>query len=264
MKHLLKDNIGILFPRQAITEKFGYFVTNKISDINFTGTAGQFGAGLLFPLYVYPESKGHTQEDPIPNFKKQAVDEIEDKIGIKYKIKTEKGERNAFNPLDLLNYIYAILYSSTYRKTYKEYLKIDFPRIPYPKDKKVFWKLVDLGDKLRSLHLMESDLPEDDAGNYPVVGSNVITRKIIKKDWDFYDQGNSIGRIWINDDQYFDNVPLNTWELYIGGYMPAQKWLKDRTGRKLDYEDISHYQSILITLTRTIRLVNEIDKVYAA
>ncbi len=262
MKHMLKENIGILFPRQAITEKFGYFVTRKISDINFTGTAGQFGAGLLFPLYVYPESNGHTQEDPVPNFKKQAIDEIEDNIGIKYQEKADEGERNAFSPLDLLNYIYAILYSNTYREKYKEHLKIDFPRIPYPKDNKTFWSLVSLGNELRLLHLMELDLPNDDLGTYPVAGSNIVTRKIIKKDWDFYDKKNLIGRIWINDDQYFDNVPLSAWELYIGGYMPAQKWLKDRMGRKLGFEDISHYQMVLASLTRTIFLVNEIDKVY--
>jgi len=262
MKHFLKRNIGILFPRQAITEKFGYFVTTKICDINFTGTAGQFGAGLLFPLYVYPESKGHTQEDPIPNFNKKAIDEIENKIGIKYEVKTEKGERDAFNPLDLFNYIYAILHSNIYRATYKEYLKVDFPRIPYPKDKSYFWRLVGLGDELRLLHLMELDLPEDDAGSYPVAGSNVITRRIIKKDWDLYDQENSFGRVWINDEQYFDKIPLSAWELYIGGYIPAQKWLKDRVGRQLHYEDIGHYKNILITLKLTIQLVSEIDKVY--
>lgn len=262
MKHMLKDNIGILFPRQAITEKFGYFVTNKICDINFTGTAGQFGAGLLFPLYIYPESKGHVQEDPIPNFKKHAIDKIEDRIGIKYKTKKNKGDENSFCPLDLLNYIYAILFSNIYREKYKEHLKIDFPRIPYPKDKNTFWKLAGLGDELRLLHLMELNLTEDNTGNYPAAGSNIITRKIIKKDWDLYDKEGSIGRIWINDDQYFDNVPLSSWELYIGGYMPAQKWLKDRIGRTLSHEDIGHYQKILISLKRTILLVNNIDDAF--
>jgi hypothetical protein len=67
------------------------------------------------------------------------------------------------------------------------------------------------------------------------------------------------GRVWINDTQYFDNVPVIAWEFYIGGYQPAQKWLKDRHGRTLSFEDILHYQKIIVALTETHRIMQVID-----
>ena len=87
----------------------------------------------------------------------------------------------------------------------------------------------------------------------------MITRKIVKKDWELYDSEKQLGRIRINDSQYFDQIPVTAWEFYIGGYQPAQKWLKDRKGRKLSYEDIAHYQKIIVALTETDRLMREID-----
>ena len=81
------------------------------------------------------------------------------------------------------------------------------------------------------------------------------------KDWELFDEENGFGRIWINDEQYFDNIPLTAWEFYIGGYQPAQKWLKDRKGRKLEFEDKLHYQKIIVALTETDRIMNEIDKI---
>ncbi|HPS13800.1 MAG TPA: hypothetical protein PLB87_11020, partial [Prolixibacteraceae bacterium] len=68
-------------------------------------------------------------------------------------------------------------------------------------------------------------------------------------------------KIYINDTQYFDNVPSLAWNFYIGGYQPAQKWLKDRKGRKLDFEDILHYQKIIVALTETDRIMKEIDQI---
>jgi Type ISP C-terminal specificity domain len=69
----------------------------------------------------------------------------------------------------------------------------------------------------------------------------------------------TIGKVWINDTQYFDGVPAIAWEFYIGGYQPAQKWLKDRHGRTLSFEDILHYQKIIVSLTETHRIMQEID-----
>ena len=125
--------------------------------------------------------------------------------------------KESFTPLDLLDYIYAILHSPTYREKYKEFLKIDFPRVPYPKDTETFWQLVKLGEELRQLHLMESPVLNNLITQYPVVGGNQV-EKITYAD----------GKVFINPEQYFANVSKVAWEFYIGGYQPAQKWLKDR------------------------------------
>ena len=173
-----------------------------------------------------------------------------------------KGEQlNCFAPIDILDYIYAVLHAPSYREKYKEFLKIDFPRVPYPKDKDTFWALVQLGGEIRQIHLLESPKVEDYITTYPKYGDNMITTKIGKKDWELFDEEKQLGRIWINDEQYFDNIPRTAWEFYIGGYQPAQKWLKDRKDRKLEFDDILHYQKIIVALSETDRLMKEIDKI---
>lgn len=96
---------------------------------------------------------------------------------------------------------------------------------------------------------------------YPKDGCNIISRKLSKADWEITDQKNQSGRIWINDEQYFDQIPLVAWEFYIGGYQPAQKWLKDRRGGELSFDEILHYQKIIVALNETNRLMQEIDKI---
>jgi predicted helicase len=143
-----------------------------------------------------------------------------------------------------------VLHSPSYREKYKEFLKIDFPRIPYPKDKDTFWKLVKLGGQIREIHLLESDVVEKSISKYPIAGNNVVGK--IK-----YDKG----KVFINETQYFEGVPEVVWNFYIGGYQPAQKWLKDRKDRELQVEDIKHYLKIVVALNETDRLMKEIDKV---
>ena len=108
---------------------------------------------------------------------------------------------------------------------------------------------------------MESDKVEDYITSYPIGGDNKVTRKLTKNDIGYEAIDDVKGRVWINDDQYFDNVPLTAWEFYIGGYQPAQKWLKDRRGRTLEFDDILHYQKIIVALSETDRLMKEIDKI---
>jgi hypothetical protein len=108
---------------------------------------------------------------------------------------------------------------------------------------------------------LESSKVEDYISTYPKDGHNTITTKIGKKDWELHSQENKSGRIWINENQYFDNIPLNAWEFYIGGYHPAQKWLKDRKGRTLEFDDILHYQKIIVALSETDRIMKEVDKI---
>ncbi|MGI6319851.1 MAG: type ISP restriction/modification enzyme [Bacteroidales bacterium] len=115
--------------------------------------------------------------------------------------------------------------------------------------------------EIRQIHLLESPKVEQYITQYPIDGDNKVTRKLTKTDIGYEAIDDAKGRVWINDNQYFDNVPLVAWEFYIGGYQPAQKWLKDRKDRVLETEDIFHYQKIIVALTETDRLMKEIDKI---
>jgi len=161
-----------------------------------------------------------------------------------------EGLGEVFAPIDILDYIYAVLHSPTYREKYKEFLKIDFPRVPYPKDKETFWQLVKLGGEIRQIHLLESPVVDNYITQYPEDGNNLVVKPKYQD-----------GKVYINDTQYFANVPEVAWNFYIGGYQPAQKWLKDRKERKLEFDDILHYQKIIVALSETDRLMKEIDNI---
>jgi predicted helicase len=172
----------------------------------------------------------------------------------------KEAQPDTFAPIDILDYIYAVLHSPTYRERYKEFLKIDFPRVPYPSDADTFWQLVELGGKLRRIHLLESPSVERYITQYPLVGSDMVTSVRFQVTAQA-DGADAVGRVYINDTQYLDNVPQLAWDFYIGGYQPAQKWLKDRKGRNLGYDDISHYQKIIVALAETHALMQAIDAI---
>lgn len=265
MSNLLnKENVGLILPRQLQDNFHHIFITDKICDGNITSSARLFGAGYIFPLYLYPENKnleiGFGETERTPNLNKEIVNKIAEKLGLAF-VPEKEDKEGTFAPIDLLDYIYAVLHSPTYREKYKEFLKIDFPRVPYPKDVATFQQLVKLGSELRQVHLLESPLTEQFITTYPQDGNNIISRKISKKDFEITDEEKALGRVWINDEQYFDKVPAAAWEFYVGGYQPAQKWLKDRTGRQLSFDDILHYQKIIVALDETDRIMKEIDKV---
>lgn len=264
MQHFLnRKNIGIVVARQCANNWQYIFISKLIGEFNLTGTAGRYGSGNYFPLYIYPSQETNeifTEKDRKPNLNTEIVEQIANKLEIEFTNEKEEKE-NTFAPIDILDYIYAVLHSLTYREKYKEFLKIDFPRVPYPKDKNTFWQLVKLGGEIRQIHLLESPKVDDYITTYPKDGSNTITTKIAKKDWELFDTENGLGRIWINEKQYFDNIPLVAWVFYIGGYQPAQKWLKDRKERTLEFDDILHYQKIIVALSETDRLMKEIDKI---
>ena len=121
--------------------------------------------------------------------------------------------------------------------------------------------MVKFGGELRQIHLLESPTVNQLITTYPIDGSNTITRKLTKTNIGYEPKNNTTGKVWINDEQFFDNVPKIAWEFYIGGYQPAQKWLKDRKGRTLSYEDILHYQKIIVALSETDRLMKAVDGV---
>ncbi|HYG14578.1 MAG TPA: type ISP restriction/modification enzyme [Bacteroidia bacterium] len=252
MQHINKSNPALVVGRQgqAVGNDWNVcYVSSLITDNNIF----RRGGGTTMPLYIYPETNGQHSLDGKterkPNFDLKLIDKFAK--GLKLKFSAEKtGDKGTFAPIDVLDYIYAVLHSPAYREKYKEFLKIDFPRVPYPTDAGKFWQLVQLGGEIRQLHLLESDAVDKFITTYPVSGSNEV-----EKPW--FDNG----KVWINETQYFDKVPKIAWEFYIGGYQPAQKWLKDRKGRTLEFDDIRHYQQMIVALTETARLMQEIDKV---
>ncbi len=252
MRHfLIGDNVGIVVGRQCVSDWRYAFVTDKICEFNLTGTAGRFGSGYVFPLYTY-NSIDNNLFTRRPNLNMEIVGQIADRIGLTFEAEPSDNE-GAFSPFDLLDYIYGILHSPSYRERFNEFLKVDFPRIPYPTNASEFQRIAKIGGELRKVHLMEIKLPI--LTKFNVNGSDTV--EIIK-----VTEGNSedVIKIWINDKQYFDDVPRIAWEFYIGGYQPAQKWLKDRKGMKLEAKDYLHYAHIISALYRTQELMNEIDK----
>ncbi len=264
LKHLKHENLGLIIARQQSTYDFQHIFITKILTERCSISLQTKETGYVFPLYLYEDNTKVKNLDyglsKIPNFNIDILKKICGAIQLNIS-NAELKNKSTFTPIDLLDYIYPILHSPTYREKYKEFLKIDFPRIPYPKDQTTFWKLVALGDELRQIHLLESPKVSKYITSYPIDGDNIITRKLTKTSIGFEPNGGDKGKVWINDQQYFDNVPLIAWEFYIGGYQPAQKWLKDRKGRTLDYNDILHYQKIIVALTETDRIMKEIDKI---
>ncbi len=249
--YMLKENIALLAVRNTRRDlSNNYFVANTLVDKDGISS---FDNCRFFPLYIYKENMG--KEERIVNFNKDLYDSIAK--GLNYLpcyddnmlIDPTSDYDGVLYPQDLFDYIYAVLYSPSYRERYKEFLKIDFPRIPYPTDWEKFRDLVEKGEELRHLHLME-DLPHSTGVSFPVGG----TMQIDCYRWEE-------NHVYINSEQYFDGVPESAWNFFIGGYQPAQKWLKDRKGITLSFEDVKHYQRIIYVLQQTERIMQEIDNI---
>ncbi len=251
--HLLKDNIALLAVRNTRRDMSNnYFVANTLVDKDGISS---FDNCRFFPLYVYKENLG--QEERIVNFNKELYDKIAK--GLNYLpcyddnvlVDPISDYNGVLYPQTLFDYIYAVLHSPSYRERYKEFLKIDFPRIPYPTDWEKFRDLAELGEELRQLHLME-DLPSKTGVTFPVAGSLQV---------DCYRWQDNC--VYINADQYFEGVPESAWNFFIGGYQPAQKWLKDRKGLTLSFEDVKHYARIIYVLQQTERIMQGIDEIFS-
>jgi predicted helicase len=253
MKNMLKENLAIMTCRQLSTFNFQHILISKNLVDMCTVSLQTKETTYAFPLYIYLDTDAQqTTEQTVertPNLNTAMLKQIAEKLGLTFTTEKET-TKSTFAPIDILDYIYAVLHSPKYREKYKEFLKIDFPRVPYPKDKDTFWQLVKLGGEMRQIHLLESPIIDKYFTQYPIDGNNLVGKIIYQN-----------GKVYINDTQYFNNVPQTAWEFYIGGYQPAQKWLKDRKERTLEFDDILHYQKIIVALTETNRLMKEIDKI---
>lgn len=249
INHFENSNHSIVFRRQQPDSNDLYIFTSKEVIADGYIRSDNKGGESIAPLYLYNNVDLLNTNKRVPNLDVKIVTQIEKGIGSTFTNEKEQTP-NTFAPIDLLDYIYAVLHSPSYREKYKEFLKIDFPRVPAPQDHATFWKLVKLGGELRQIHLLESPIVEKYITQYPEDGDNIVTKPVYKN-----------GSVYINETQYFANVPAAAWEFYIGGYQTCQKWLKDRKDRELSFEDILHYQKIVVALSETDRIMKEIDKI---
>ena len=264
MRHFFsKKNVGLCICRQVTSGKRyqHVFITNEMIDMCLISNKSREN-GYVLPLYTYlgqdsyespTERKHNLNKEVLSHFSERTkltfVEEIDENDAL-----SAAAERRTFAPIDVLDYIYATLHAPAFRARYAELLIVDFPRIPYPKEASVFWKLVEIGAKIREIHLMKETTKSSSIGTYPVPGTGLISRSPKQRVHEIDDQK---VRIYINDQQYFDNVPRAAWEFYIGCYQPAQKWLQDRYKQTLKLSEVLHYQQIIVSLDRTHNLMQE-------
>jgi predicted helicase len=231
MKHLVKPNLALVLGRQGkAASNSSYdvvFVTDSPTDLNIY----RRGGGQTLPIYIYDENG-----DRVANLNNSLLKKIVEVVG-------------DVLPEDILDYIYAYLYSPAYRQKFDEFLKSDFPRVPYPDNKETFWKLVEQGRHLRELHLLSHSSIQNQITSFPEGGTDIVGKTSYKNN-----------RVYINDTQYWDGVPKEVWDFYVGGYQPVQKYLKDRKDKKLTTAEFENYEKMIVSLNETIKIMQEIDK----
>ncbi len=258
MRHMLTGyNLALHLCRQTVTDWQHCLVTNAATDDCYVSNKTR-ERGYTHPLYTYPkeEQAGWARE---PNLVPEFTQAFADAVGLDF-IREGNGDLSTtFGPEDIFHYLYSVLHSPKYRRRYADSLKSDFPLVPLPGSQALFSNLCRPGARLISLHLMEAQSDEVPITFFPVPGSNQVD----KVRYTAPAAGLS-GRVWINRAQYFDDVPQATYAFTMGGYRPAEKWLKDRKGRILTEDDIVHYQKVIAALAKTRSLMTEIDEIIEA
>lgn len=251
MRNMLVENLGLIANRQVAVPPFEHvFVTDRPTDFHLLETV--HASEYVYPLYIHTRERSggglirsESRETLQPNLKGNLLTSLHSAYGPE------------LPPELILHYIYAVLYSVVYRARYAEFLRIDFPRIPFTNDVKLFQKLAALGERLVDLHLLRSSELDPPIARFQGEGDNRVQtgKKGLR-----YDSEKQ--RVYINEDQYFEGVPPQVWEYQIGGYQVCHKWLKDRKDRTLSLEEIKTYCRIVTALSKTIEVQVEIDKLY--
>ena len=278
MSHMLKgENLGLIFMRQvALQDDYSHFGVSRAMVDNRAFYSNK-GIKSFAPLYIYAsEEKNisalYASAKKQPNLASEFTQELDRSLDLRFIDDGEGDLYKTFGPEDAFRYIYAVFHSPTYRQRYDQFLRADFPRVPIINDARLFQTLVALGRQLTQLHLMESPLLSQTRIGFPVQGEDVIESGHPK----YVPPGSSLpghtaplkeGRVYISKDnnssckrgQYFEGIPQGVWEFRFGGYQPMEKWLKDRKGRELSFDELKHYQRMGIALAETGRLMEEID-----
>ena len=246
MRHMLEENIGIVARRQQLPDRacnYFYISENLISDGLIR--SDNKGSESLFPLYTYPDENNKDlfnqhQTEKEPNIPPALFDKLSSHYGRKP------------TPEDILYYIYGVFYSNIYRETYAEFLKIDFPRVPFTADYNLFKKMGKFGKELADLHLLKSSALDPPVAKCHGSGDNDSIEKINYKEDE--------KRIYINKDKYFEGIAPEVWNYHIGGYQVLHKYLKDRKGRIMD--NAPYYCRIVTALSKTLKIQEKIDEIY--
>jgi len=252
MQNLEQPNIALIYSRNVEIPRAEHFLcTDRI--------AGHHSVSLkevnyLAPLFVGGGSSSDNHElfnSRVPNLNRRFLDALSSHLGVSQE--PEFGLPQGVSPEDIFHYIYAVVHAQGYRSLYLEFLRKDFPRVPLTRDMEKFRELGLKGRSLIALHLLNVvDAPGLDIPltRFEIAGTNEVSRVKYSAE---------SGRVWINDEQYFSGVPNAAWDFTIGGYRVCERWLKDRKGQALEYDDLQHWQRIVVALTETQRLMGEID-----
>ena len=271
MQHMQQSNLALHLCRQTSIPDWAHIlVTNTLTDDCYVSnkTAER---GYTVPLYLYPTAKTDLFDDRAPgkrrpNLAPEFIADFSARLQLDFVPDGCGDLRKTFGPEDVFHYAYAVFHSPTYRSRYAQFLKIDFPRLPLTSNQELFRNLCALGGKLVKLHLLEEIPPTPPltkggsaaggfAVRYPAAGDN----KVENVRYTEPGADGTPGRVWINSAQYFEGVPPEVWNFHVGGYQVCHKWLKDRKGRQLSYDDLTHYQRIVAALAETLRIQSEID-----
>jgi predicted helicase len=244
MQNFFEKNLGMVTIRSESKQvDFSHsFISDSVVDIHYAG-----GQTYVFPLYLYPD----TDKTDIFSYGKES-DQKQSNISPKTFLALTSAYKKEPSPEEIFYYIYAVLYANVYRSKYAEFLKIDFPRIPFTKEYKLFSKMAEHGKRLADLHLLKSADLDPPIAKFQGKGTDRV-EKVRYED----------GRVYINKDQYFEGVKPEVWDYQIGGYQVCDKWLKDRKGRSLSLDDMKHYCRMVTALSKTIELQKVIDEIYS-
>jgi predicted helicase len=261
MPHAKRSPRSLLVSRGYEIDSFEHVLVANAVAVHHAATRKE--GHYVFPLYLYPDTtKGdlwgenmptNAPDGRRPNLAPKFIEDFGAKLGLTW-VEDGKGDRQqTFGPEDVFSYLYAVFHAPSYRERYAEFLKIDFPRLPLTSNADLFRALCALGDELVRLHLLEGDISL--ITSYPERGNNRV------ENVRYTDPipGEAQGRVYINTTQYFDGVPPEVWAFHVGGYQVCQKWLKDRKGRTLTFDEIEHYQKTIAALSSTIQLMDQID-----
>ncbi len=245
MIHMQQKNTALMMLKIDRRQQYAFFAGNSLVGKDAVSSLDMCS---VMPLYLYTDSSTLDNQTRTANLSMELLQPVLDTLKLKWIPDGAGDTKSMCGPEDIFDCIYAVLHSPAYRERYKEFLKIDFPRVPFTSSRDVFWKLVALGRELRLLHLLESSALSTLITQYPVAGDNTVDKPTYED-----------GKVWINNTQYFAGVPQEAWGSTIGGYQPAQKWLKDRKERVLSSDDLLHYQKMIVALVETGRLMREVD-----
>ncbi len=249
MSNLLEPGNVALITTRTTNDKWDAYITKTISGHK---TCSAYDANYILPLYLVKASAelDFGEAERTANLTPEILEKLSASLRLRFEDGGPGDLEKTFGPEDVFHYVYAVLHCPGYRARYADFLKMDFPRIPLPTGREPFAALARLGRELCELHLLESPLLGQNAVSYPVAGDNRVGKSFPKHEKD---------RVYINATQYFSPVSEQIWTFSVGGYQPAEKWLKDRRGRVLTHADLQHYKRLLAAQNESLRVMREID-----